>query len=122
MIYFDQEAEYALTPGQPLPADAKTSMQSLAETATITATSSESTSSTTSTAAAGETTDAATSSGSGSSGLSTGAIVGIAVGGAALLALAGGLFWYVWLKSFEYVRSHADLFLVSYLDTCSTAV
>jgi hypothetical protein len=83
-----------LTPGQSLPADVKTSMQNLAETATATATSTESTSSSTSTTtAASEPTDTSTSSGSGSSGLSTGSIVGIAVGGAALLALAGGLFW-----------------------------
>jgi len=86
-----QDAAYALTPGQPLPADVKTSLQSFAATATSTVTSTESTSSTTATAAAA--TDTSTSDDHGSSGLGTGAIVGIAVGGAALLALAGGLFW-----------------------------
>jgi plastocyanin len=89
-----RDAAYALTPGQSLPADVKTSMQNLAETATATATSTESTSSSTSTTAASEPTDTSTSSGSGNSGLSTGSIVGIAVGGAALLALAGGLFYF----------------------------
>jgi len=89
-----REAAYALTPGQPLPADVKTSMQSFAETATSTAASTESTSSTTATAAAGEATETSSSDSGGSSGLSTGAIVGIAVGGAALLALAGGLFYF----------------------------
>ena len=88
-----QEAAYALTPGQPLPADVKTSMQNFAETATATATSTESTSSSTTTAAASDATESSSSNDSGSSGLSTGSIVGIAVGGAALLALAGGLFW-----------------------------
>jgi hypothetical protein len=87
-----QEANYALTPGQPLPADAKTSLASLAQTATSTATSSQSTSSSTTTAAA---TESSSSGNKGGTVLSTGAIVGIAVGGAALLALAGGLFWYV---------------------------
>ena len=82
-----------MTPGQPLPADVKTSMQNFAETATATATSTDSTSSSTPTTAASEPTDTSTSKDSGSSGLSTGSIVGIAVGGAALLALAGGLFW-----------------------------
>lgn len=96
MLTPDQEASYALTPGQPLPADAKTSMESLVQTATVTATTSEATSSSTSTA--GEATTSSDSDDHGSSGLSTGAIVGIAVGGAALLALAGGLFWYVQSK------------------------
>jgi hypothetical protein len=90
-----QDAAYALTPGQPLPADVKTSLQSFAATATSTVTSTESTSSTTATAAAGEATETSAPDDHGSSGLGTGAIVGIAVGGAALLAFAGGLFWYV---------------------------
>lgn len=88
-----QEASYALTPGQPLPADAKTSMDSLVQTATATATSEPTSSSTSDSAASGSTTS--DSSDDHKSGLSTGTIVGIAVGGAALLALAGGLFWYV---------------------------
>lgn len=86
-----------MTPGQPLPADVKTSMDNLVKTATATdtATTSESTSSSTTTPAASEATESSTSGGGGGTTLSTGAIVGIAVGGAALLALAGGLFWYV---------------------------
>jgi hypothetical protein len=92
-----QEAAYVLTPGETLPADVKTSMDNLAHTATITVTSSEATSasSTTSATEATPTSDDSSEAneGSKSSGLSTGAIVGIAIGGAALLALAGGLFW-----------------------------
>jgi hypothetical protein len=92
-----QEAAYVLTPGQTLPADVKTSMDNLAHTAAVTATSSEatSTSSTTSANGATSTSDGSedTSEKSKSSGLGTGAIVGIAIGGVALLALAGGLFW-----------------------------
>jgi hypothetical protein len=96
ILILSQEAAYVLTPGQTLPADVKTSMDSLAHTATVTVTNSEatSTSSTTSATSAISTSDSPeTSEGSKSSGLGTGAIVGIAIGGAALLALAGGLFW-----------------------------
>jgi len=92
-----QEAAYVLTPGQTLPADVKTSMDSLAHAATVTVTNSEatSTSSTTSATGAASTTgdSSATSGDTKSSGLGTGAIVGIVIGGVALLALAGGLFW-----------------------------
>lgn len=91
-----QEAAYVLTPGETLPADVKTSMDNLAHTATITVTSSEatSTSSTTSATVATSTPESSeTSEGPKSSGLSTGAIAGIVIGGVALLALAGGLFW-----------------------------
>jgi cobalamin biosynthesis Mg chelatase CobN len=94
-----QEAAYVLTPGQTLPADVKTSMDNLAHTATVTVTSSEATptSSTTSAAGADSTSDESseTSGSTKSSGLGTGAIVGIVIGGVALLALAGGLFWWV---------------------------
>ena len=92
-----QEAAYVLTPGQTLPAVVKTSMDNLAHTATVTVTSSEatSTSSTTSATAADSTLDdsSETSGSTKSSGLGTSAIVGIVIGGVALLALAGGLFW-----------------------------
>jgi len=94
-----QEAAYVLTPGETLPADVKTSMSNLAHTATVTVTSSEATatSSTTSateaTSTADESSEASQSEDTKSSGLGTGAIVGIVIGGVALLALAGGLFW-----------------------------
>jgi len=96
-INLAREAAYVLTPGQTLPADVKTSMDNLAHTATVTVTNSEATStSTTTSAAAAESTsdDSSETSGSTKSGLGTGAIVGIVVGGVALLALAGGLFYF----------------------------
>lgn len=98
-LFSTQEANYVLTPGEPLPADAMTSMENLASSATTVTVTDSPTASSTSDASAAEATTDGSSGGSdddsGSSGLSTGAIVGIAIGGVALLALAGGLFWYV---------------------------
>jgi len=99
-IKLAREAAYVLTPGETLPADVKTSMSNLAHTATVTVTSSEATatSSTTSateaTSTADESSEASQSEDTKSSGLGTGAIVGIVIGGVALLALAGGLFYF----------------------------
>lgn len=83
-----------MTPGQTLPADVKTSMSNLAHTATVTVTSSEATSTPSTTSATGAAPTADESSeDTKSSSLGTGAIVGIVIGGVALLVLAGGLFW-----------------------------
>lgn len=69
-----------LQPGEPFPAEASSSIASLASTATSTATSTQ---------------GAATVSSSSHHGLSTGAIVGIAVAGAAALTLALALCFFI---------------------------
>lgn len=80
------QAAYVLNPGDPFPAEASSSIASLGNGyATATPSSSSPTSSTTATAAPAE---------GGSKKLGTGAIVGIAIGGALVLLLAGGLFYF----------------------------
>lgn len=87
-----------MTPGQPLPADVSTSMASLAASATtVTVLALPSSDASLATASTAEST-AAVINGSveksaGSPTLSAGAIVGVVIGGIALLVVAGGLFW-----------------------------
>lgn len=117
MPLYEQEANYVLTPGEPLPTDVYTSMESLASSATtVTVTDAPTSSSTSDASAAEATSDDSSGSSDDSSGLSTGAIVGIAIGGVALLALAGGLFWYVCALSHIAVVLYANIPAVSLPD------
>jgi len=77
-----------LQPGESVPAEASSSLASLAATATATVTAGA-------TSAPAATTSAAAAAAAGKSGLSTGAIVGIVIGAVAVLALGGALFYFV---------------------------
>lgn len=93
-------------------------MESLASSATtVTVTDAPTSSSTSDASAAEATSDDSSGSSDDSSGLSTGAIVGIAIGGVALLALAGGLFWYVCALFHIAVVFHANIPAVSFPNT-----
>ncbi|KAK5002765.1 Pho80p cyclin, partial [Cryomyces antarcticus] len=81
------KADYMLVPGEHFPAEASSSLASLAAASTST--------SPTSSAAATSTSAAPAANATTSHKLSTGAIVGIAIGGAAVLLLAAALFFFI---------------------------
>ncbi|KAK5120465.1 hypothetical protein LTR85_006120 [Meristemomyces frigidus] len=87
------EANYMLEPGQAVPNAALTSLQALAATVTATVTASATASPTSSTSAASAATPSAAAATQHHSVLSTGAIVGIAIGGAAVAILAAAVFF-----------------------------
>lgn len=81
-----------MTPGEPLPAGASTSMASLAASATTVLVMAVPTSDSSPSATAGSGKGGEVNKASNTSALSTGAIVGIVIGVIALLVFAGGLF------------------------------
>ncbi len=85
------KAAYVLNPGESFPAEASSTLASL----TSGPTSSSSASASSVPSAIATPSDSSEDEEDGSGGLSTGAIVGIAIGGAALLLLAAALFFFV---------------------------
>lgn len=97
-ITLAKQASYMLEPGQPLPPAASSSMAAMASsisTVTITATPTNNPSPTNLAAISATSTASSTPIALSNKGLSSGAIAGIAVGGVAVLVLAGALFFFM---------------------------
>ena len=100
MLAFDflQQASFVVTPGQSLPADVKTSMDSLPETASVTIASAHPTSDSSTEAKTATPLTTSEDHGAGndqadSSELSVAAVAGIVIGSLSILVLAIGIFW-----------------------------